>query len=325
MKKLLNVLKVGVSKKEIPMYSSYIKFNDEFVCACNGHTFVIAKNEFPIKGCTNFYVLENAIKACNEPTILQDGDKLIIKEGGFKAELFIENIDFPEIPDVPDTFMTLDEEILIAITKAMAYIGNEYNNNYVYMHKNRVMATDTARVFMFSGDFNCISPIGINRTILTSLNKDARIGMYNNNIIVEVEDAKILFTTDSVEYYSEEDIIDVFKQKTKNIKELCNVAILQDAVNKVSTVLYKEDVAVCTLTNVDKKLTVSASSAINGVANSVIPSSTDDNFKMHINSKLIRSIDFDLTVYVPINEDLEAGFLYLCNDDTEVILMGWRI
>ena len=318
MKELLKVLKVGTARSDFPTYCKYINFQENYVLTCNGSEFVEVDNKFPFLGAVNLYVLENILKNCSTAQINQKDSMLVIEDGDFKSSLLIDDIEFPEPPEVNAEFVEVSDELLSTLKTAIDYTG-EGILSYVFLHGNKVMATDKHRCFLHKGELDVKSPLGINRKILSVLSSGCRVGVYNNNTVVAFDGGRIIFQTALLDNYPEEKIISVVESTKTNIQMVCNVAVLQDAVTKVTPILFEEISDFVLLKNKLNKLVVSAESAVSGVATMVIDSQIEDKFKLAMNHKFISGIDFDFDVFFDWEN---SNRLYLTNGNAEIVLMG---
>ena len=318
MLELIKVLKIGTARNDFPVYCKYANFSEHKVQTCNGSEFVEMGNKFPITGAVNLYVLENILKNCSTAQIRQEDNMLIIEDGDFKSSLLIDDIEFPEAPDVDAEFVEVSDELLSILKTAINYTG-EGILSYVYLHRNQIMATDKDRVFLHEGDLGVLNPLGINRKILSVLGSGCKVGVHNNNTIVAFDGGRIIFQTALLDNYPEEKIIGVVENTKEDIQMVCNVAVLQDAVKKVTPILFEEISEFVLLKNKLNKLVVSAESAVSGVAKMVVDSQVEDKFKLAINHKFLSNINFDFDVFIDWGN---GNRLYLTNGESEIVLAG---
>ena len=318
MKEIIPILKIGSSKGDFPPYCRYIKLYNNKIQACNGSEFVEIHKEHPFTGCINLYVLDDVLKNCSNPQLTQEDDVLRIEEGSYKTKIIIDDIEFPSLPNVKADMLEITEDLLTVLKTAIKFTG-EGIKSYIYLCNDYITSTDGSRCFFHKQEFNVSDSLGINKKILAVLSKDCSIGVQDSNTVVTFGDSRVVFSTALLTNYPNKKVVDGVKMSKKKVQKLCNVATLQDAVQKVIPMLVGELSSFVELKNKDNKLTVQVESVVNGISSMVIGSEIDDEFNLDMQSAYLTNIDYDYDVFVNVKN---VDRLYLTNSFSEIVLMG---
>lgn len=316
MKETLSILKHGVVNADYPYYGSYIYFGDD-IRATNGNVYITLSNKFPISGCINFFTLSNVLNNCETPSITQEKNILKIKDGKFETSLMIEDMDYPILEELDVDFIKVNEEFLELLKTGIKYTG-EGLYSYIYIDKNYILATcNKQKAFYCKHTFDVPNIIGVNKKIMAVLSEGIELGTTEYNTVVKF-DGTMVFKIALLDNYPTKHIIDLFESKPR-VKKLCNIALLQDAVKKVSSVLVNEKSKTVKLTNKNNVLEIKAESAINGSSVSKISSELEDAWKLDIDVSFLSGIELDYDVFVS-----DISVLFLSNGKSEIAMVGTR-
>jgi hypothetical protein len=319
MKKFLPVLKIGASKDDYPHYASYVNITGGQLQTCNKKESVVFDLDTGFEGSVNIYVLEDVLKNTINPDIEQIGNELHISEGDFRSILTIEDIGFPQIKDPSTKGLKISDDIINTLKTANVFTGTGIYN-YIYLGKEFIVSTDGSRMFFKSLKSNIETPIPVNSSIISTLNNECVLASSEENAVVVYKNGYIIFTVPYLDTYPIEKITNFIKESRTNLQKICNVAVLQDAIKKVSSVFIGESVGFVSLENKDNTLGIKATSEVNGTSFIGIASEVRDEFKMSINCEFLKGINLDFDVYVDVNN---SDRLYLKDlDGAEVVLLA---
>ncbi len=322
MKEEISVLKLGASKKEFPYYCQYADFTKDSIRTCNSRVYVEIDNPFDIEGDINLFVLDEILKNCNEPEIYQDGTMLKIRDGNYKTSLVIDDIEFPEMPEIENLELIGLEDIYEILKEAIKFVGSGLYS-YIYLCNDCILATDKSRVFSHKLDLSLSQVVGIDKQILSALGENCKLGVRDNNTIVVYDSGVVRFQATILDNYPKSEIIKVMSKSKVNIEKLCNVYPLQQAVKKISPMLMNEQSSFIGLKNADKKLDVYVDSITNGISVMTIDSAVESKFEMSIDYTFFNNINIDYDVYV--NEVENVDRLYLTNGKSDIVLLGEEV
>jgi len=269
----------------------------------------------------NFFTLEGILSNCETPQITQDNNFLRITDGKFKSSILIETLDFPQ-PDALDVdFFTLDEEFLHLLKTASKFTGDGLYN-YIYVDKNYILSTcNREKAYYNKHTYDVSSLIGINKKIFSILSEGMEVGTLENNTVVRFGGGEIIFKIALLDNFPSNNIVGLFEGKPE-VKKLCNIAPVQDAVKKVSSILHNENLKAILLTNSKNKLNIKAESIVNGVSEFNIDSEIKDVWKIFMNADALSNIDLDYDIFVDLNNE---RIIYLSNGVSEIALVGKNV
>jgi hypothetical protein len=316
MKEELKILKLGVTNDDYPYYGQHINFSDK-IQSCNEKVYVeFNDNPYPVEGCINFHVLNNVLNNCETPQISQDLNLLKVEDGNFKTSILIDSLDFPQHTQLNIDFVEVDSEFLNLLKTANKYTGDGLLG-YIYIDKNYIVSTcNKEKIFYAKHTLDIMNPIGINKKIMSVISEGVEVGTSAHNTVVQFAGGKVIFKIALLDNFPVHEIVNIVENKPP-VQKLCNIAILQDAVKKVSSILVNERVKNVYLLNRDKKLEVKAESITNGVSRIEFESEVVDEYDMCISSGFLSGVDLDYNVYVSKN-----NLLYLTNGKSEIVLVG---
>ena len=317
MKEILKVLKLGVKSEDYPYFCQHIHFGKN-IRSTNGSVYVeFDENKYPIEGDVNFFVLENVLNNCETPQIEQKDAKLNIKDGDFKSTLIVDKMDFPSHPELDIDFVELNEDFLYIIKSAMKFTGDGLFS-YVHINEDYVLSSlNKEKVFYHKHNEDINNVIGINKKILSTLSEGVKLGVLNHNAVIKFNGGKIIFKIALLDNFPSDFIIKIVEEKPECFK-LCNVALLQDTVKKVSSILTNERVKKVYLENSDSRLTVRAESAVNGVSSSIVDSELKQEWSGEFYNDFLNNVDLDFDLFVNFNNKN----IYLSNERSEIVIVG---
>lgn len=329
--KILNILKLGATKETYPTFGSYLISDGETVRTWNGRIYVEMNYKAPFIGATNIYILENILKNITENArVNQSATTLFIEDQNVNAKLeIIENVDIPilEKPDVKTIEIT--DEILDDLSLANGFVGgaeHEAKYQYIFMGDSFICATDRSRVFIKSIP-KIETSISLDKQMLNSLIIGARLGSDRKNVLIDYSTGFMLAQTHIVSDLPVEEIANYVNECSKGVKEICNMAVAQDAIKQISPIFYGEkdiDIKISTQGGEDQSVIFSAESTLNGYIDAEYETEMDEEFEILMNPSYFKNIPIDYNIFA--NPELESvKRFYLTNGDAEIVLLGKEV
>ena len=323
LKKLLSILKLGATSENYPPFGSYLISDGETLKTFNADIYVSLDYKAPFIGAVNIYVFDSILaNLTDDAEFKQKDDKLYIRDNNFKADLdIIEEPDIPikEKPKVPTIEIT--EELLNSLKLANKFISaSEPQYMYIYMGKNFISATNRSKVFLKDISETDTS-ISLDSKILSSLIIGTKLGATNKNVFIDYGFGFLLSQAHIVEEFPIEKISSYVYQSKEETTKLCNIAVLQDAIKKLSPIFYAEKGLNILIETKDKSLVVSAESTLNGVLKVNYDIQMEEEYSMEFDPNYVKGIPMDYDIF--INPKITSmKRLYLSNDESEIVLLG---
>jgi hypothetical protein len=325
MKDLLNfvkLLKVAVSNDNYPLYSSYLFSDGKTVRTCNNTAYVSLNYKAPFKGCVNFYVLEDILNNIGEDAeYYQKDNQLKIVSGSYENFLNIMDFDFPDL-NLPEGVELIDltEEDLNMWRFATKYCGKE-SLSPLYVDGEGTLATDGSRIFLNHKKWSIGNKLALTPKILSFVRPEFKLGADDRgNINIVFNGGYAKFIADKLDFYLDDRIRKFVNESSKDVKLLCNVAVLRDCAEKLAPIFHGEIESVANISNKDNKLEIIATSSVNGRSNVIINSELKEEFAINMNLRFFGNIPFNFDVYVNPSKD---DRLFLQDENgSRVVLMG---
>lgn len=314
-------LLLGASKAPTPHYAQYLFSDGEKLRTCNGDVYVELDISLPFTGCINIFVLDKLLKSIDISNleIGQDGDKLAVRAGNSHTLINISNLKWPTIPDVDiQDNILITEDMYESLKLSLQFTGDNLYS-YSYIDNDHIIATDSGRIFIKKGKYGLKYPLGINKGLFSALDVGVSIGRYEHNVKVMYDDGIMISTADLIENYPKDKILDWAINYTKDTIKIGNVALLRDAVSKLSHIMFSEKVQSMFVDAGKDLLIVSAESIINGSSEVEydLDNEVDHSF-VSLNMNYVKNIPLDYDFYMKKGE---CDGLYLTNDESIIILM----
>jgi len=330
LKEIIPLLKLGTSNSDYPLYAQYLHSDGESVETCNDDVFIHLKYPLPFSGDVNLFVLDGVLKASPNDieTIIGKG-KIVLKTASIASTLNIFNMPFPKLEKPDVNFVDVTEDLLSALRLAMFYTSSsEALYSTVFLCAKYICATDKYRLYFKEIDINLDSPLSIDKTMLSVLTDNCRIGSAEGKVVVEYPDlgGYAIFSAYSADSYPAGVIQTTVILDTTKLQKLCNILVLQDAVNKLTPIFFGEKIPIIAISNKDKQISVVAESMINGKATFESESKLEDEFELSINSTFFKNIPIDFDVFISKEH---TNKLYLTDGEMEgygasIILMEYK-
>jgi len=329
----MKILKSGSENAPYPIYAPYLYSDGTTLRSCNNTTYISLKpaKPIPFKGYVNIFILEEVLNLVGEDMTVEvvppndDGPEILrIKSGTYKADLnLLQNLGMPELAEPNfDKSIKLDEETVAIWKYALKYVGRE-SLSPLYIDKTGLCASDGYRIFVNEMPYDLEGKLSLNSKIMNFL-KDQYLIMSDEkgNVNVQFLNGFAVFTTESLDFFPSERIRDFLSVSKTNTNLLCNISLLRDSVDKISPIFHGESEHFCVFSNANKKLTITGSSKINGVATVEVDSQFDGEFKLTLNAKTLKIIPFDYDCLVSLER--QDRLLFKNELGSTVILMGSR-
>lgn len=302
MKELINIAKIGSSNATYPAYAPYVTFTGEEMVTCNDSIYVSLDYPSEFKGSTNIFVLSSILEKVENPAVIVNKDKMVIKEGSFKTTLPMMDIQ-PKYLKFPETLKTIEitPTLYDVIKLALKFTNNKLAAyKYIALNKRGVYATDGSRGFVYTTPLNLESPIFLDSSILKALTPGCQIGSLDGNVYVMLEYGFVVFTISMLsithEYPFEK--IDALTKMDDRYLPLISRGDLTPAIDKISPILFSEKRRICIFNNSKQQLTISAESAANGESQVSIDSLLSEDYKSVVSIDLLQNIPDTFTLYV---------------------------
>lgn len=315
---ILPILNVAASKHDFPVYAQYIHSEGGKVRTCDGSAFIQMDCELPFEGDTNIFVLSDILKRVKNPTVSTDEDNIYIESGSFKTKLKITDVNFPQIEEPNSEDIEITEPILNKLKLATKFLGSDIYS-YVFIGEGVIVSSDKERVFMSSSE-TADKPIGVDKRIVSLLDGGHLLGVAENrSTVVKFPEGYGIFVVDPIERYPVGKI-KPFVNKTKDTAfELFNVAVVNDALEKLSPIFFGDKQPVLNIKNEDGVTVFTAESIINGKSTVEYETKVGTYVEIDINPNLFRDIPISFDVYYNNNYD---DRLYLTDGESDIILLG---
>lgn len=316
----LNYLAAGVSKAPLPIYASCLHSNGTHLITCNDDILIkVEDDDIPFIGSVNFLVLYNILRnVSRDYNIKSENSKLIISDNNSISELPIMTMHYPIIElDEDIELFEVTEEIYNIIKAALFFKGKDVYSN-VIISGDKIISTDTSRLFVHTLDNSFPIKLGINSSIFSILKIGNRVGLdEHGNVIIKFEGGFGMFTTELVDDFPDEKILKFVNTLDVNREPITEVSNVQKACNKVSPILLNEtnDIVLSTVGN---KLVMKAESIVNGKREVVISDTMEENINLSIDYSVFKNVPNDFTM------NIDDDKIILNKDNTLIILMGQR-
>jgi hypothetical protein len=315
MKEILSFLKLGSSNKDYPVFAQFMHSDGETLSTCDQQLYIKWNYPIDFKGDINIFMLERILSNLSEYELGVKNNKIIIKGDGTKYDLPISNYNFPTLDIEPEKEIVISEELYETMKFALAFTGSDIYNN-IYISGYCLVAADTKRVFFHSFDSGNIPTMLINKRIFSLLKEGVKIGVKEDKIKIQYSDGYAIGLSTKPENYPIDKINSFIKNNTQNLKLLENVALIKNAVSKVTPIFSGEKASIIHIHNDNKKCKVIAESGLNGIAESEFSSLLEDRFDIDFNTEFFKNIPFDYDVFINDNNKI------ICrNDEGSIIIM----
>lgn len=320
MRQFFPILKLGTSNKDFPQYASFLHSDGEHLYTCNMSEAVCINYKAPFKGDVNFFVLSGILNKLGDIHTEQKDSSVFISDETTKHEIVIEDVNFPSDSIIkPDfEYIPLQQEIVDVLKIAIKYATGMDVYDKIFIDDNNIISFGHNIIFLREIKTNFKSKTGIDKRILSVLTEGCSIGSVNNNFVVVFEGGFIIFETDSITKFNDSLIKKFFKNRRKNIKQLCSAAELKNAVDKISPIFYGEKIQNINIMNKSNKLTVKGGSVINGTSEASFNSLYKNPFTIDINTLTLNNVNNDFNIY--INEEY-ADCLYLKDKNNNELII----
>jgi len=311
---MINTLKLGTTKQDYPVYGQYLHSTGKQVQTYNKEVLVCIDHELPFKGSTNFFVLENYLK--NDYELEQDNDIINVKFENFKSKLVIDYVGFPVInPPVYKNGLIITEELLYMLKYALNFTGNDCYK-YVIVTNKGIIATNKQKLIYFNKPLDIKSNIYVDKRIVNVLKEGYEINA-DENTFVKFEGGYMIFEIDDISELNINKIFTRILEYANNVTLLCNAAYFQDAIQKVSSVLFLETKKCIDIFNKKMNLMILAESC-NGESSIEYKSGIKKRYESKFNINNFTNISLDYNVYVNLENQ---NYLYLKNENSEIVII----
>ena len=324
MKNLMNILRLAVDK-DFPVYSQYLHSTGKRLQTKSRDNTVDIEAEMPFVGCVKFSVLDSICKMSEHVEFQVVDDFLQVSYGDATAQINIDDVGVPKLPELSADFIDLDEETVNVIKLAAKFLGRGLYS-YICMTNEAIFATDKTRLFFhqFSG-VGVENYIAINAKIASLLDPSYRIGMNNNSTIVDLGIGKVEFSMDDLSDYPHKNIWEYVDRSAQDAIGICQSEELLSAVRKVTPVIVDDTEQVVKLSNKDNTLEVSALSDDVGSSSVILPSLSDEELTLKIGVNVIASLSKGYDVAFAKDDNGVVNRIYATSEvnKSEIILMGY--
>lgn len=319
----IRMLKIGTSKNDFPVYSQYVMSRGSYAFTYNLDVFVKVNYPFPWKGSVNLYVLEDTLKSLKDAqyNIEQVEDSLVITAGSFKSNIAITSVSPDDDKVEPDIeYYTLDKDVIEFIAQAARFVGGKIHQ-YIYLGDEDIIATDTESIYHALTNLSIKSPFGISRSILPLLSEGVKIGVdKNSNVAVNFGSGYALFSTDRMDTYPRNKLLDFLTKVSKKQQKICNFSYIGEAIKYLSPIFFGERERIVTLRNDGRSLVVSAETKVAGKSEYEIVSEMGDPFVMKLNINKFKNITYDYDVFYT-DQSIISNIL-LDNGKSQIVIVG---
>ena len=233
----------------------------------------------------------------------KDFDDVVVKAGQFKTVLKCANTNMPKLDKPSIETYTLTPDFLFKLKLGLRYCAKNFSP-YVYVDKNKMFAYTNEQIYTASHTLDPAVAFGITKEIDSTLYDDCSIGVYNDNIFVSYPDIGFgIFTSERLLNYPKDDIINFMTESTSKLEALCSVDLIKEEMEKISPVFFKETNHFMSMTTRGGNMTLSATSMVNGTADSQIPVLSGVDYALNVDMKLIRNIPDGFVIAV--NPDIK--------------------
>jgi len=104
------------------------------------------------------------------------GAMLKIRDGNYKTSLVIDDIEFPEMPEIENLELIGLEDVYEILKDAIKFVGSGLYS-YIYLCNDCILATDKSRVFSHKLDLSLSQVVGIDKQILSALGENCKLGV----------------------------------------------------------------------------------------------------------------------------------------------------
>jgi len=324
----LRILKNASVRDDYPIFGGHLRSHDKKIMTSDHKNFILMNKELPFEGYINIFVYENLLKKSSEDLELkQEDSKLKCEFDNTKVSLnLLQELNMPFVEPPKDIKMyDLDEETIGILKFASKFVGKDDEYKNVYFGNNLIIATDKQKIFYKETDID-IEPIALSKKIISFLFKGIKIGSYQNNVVVSWEENESivsgygLFSTEVFVEYPIDSIKAYINTSKKDVTKLCNMAVIKDAIDKISTVCIGESDPIIEIKNNNYTVEISGESKFNGSIISDYDSEMQDNYSINTYISSFNNISFDYNIF--INPELSSNKrLLISNDDSYIFFM----
>lgn len=318
--KFMNILKVGASKDNYPLYCQLVNIENNKVRTCNDETYVELNLELGDVGNLNIYMLENILKMLpDEHEISTKGDSVFIKTRKSNYQLKLMDVTMPTFSNPTIDTVDLDEGLISILKLAQKFTGSsEYEN--IYMDYNGILATDTQKLLMYDNNLKIEKPVILTKKVISSLKENCKIGSdINDNTVVKFYNGFAVFVVPHYSTFPSERIRNWVNGIFDDNKDLIDVIDFREMLKKVFPVFVGESKRIINIKNNNFNFEINGKSSINGEIRTTGKSKLEDNFEININSDLFSSMpdDYTLRIKPRINNQIMAS-----NGIANIVLIG---
>lgn len=331
--KKINILRLGATTKDFPMFGQYLHIEDNKLYTCNGDIYLCLDYETDLKGDINIHILNNILSMFynnKDLKINKTNDKLLIQTNNYKTELPIVDISFPYMNKPQIEYFSLTESIINIFKLALNFVTKEENSlrDILFIRNNIICSSDDTRVFYHKSDIDFgDDSFGVSRKLLPLLSDQVKIGVNALNTCVDFGNGYGIFSLFDMQKYPIDNIETTLSVVQDESDYVCNIAPVLDAVDKLQPIFYKEKEQILTCTNMHNKFTITATSAINGQSVVELDSRLDKRFIFNINLNKFKNIPISFDLYTKIENDKSVDYIYLKDNimNSEIIIRTDRI
>lgn len=302
------MLKKATTKNNIPFYGSLIKFSEGKVETCNNLIHTSVNFNTPLRGCVNFFAFEKIFKSLSDKVTIEQTDNSInILDGNTKYKLEIDDVDFPKINLENRNVVEIDNELYYKLKLAKLYTAQKdeiQSHSYIYLSNNEIIATDNSKAFYTTANIDIDIPIPISKEALALANIGDKIGVVitngENNFILISNNAQMVFSgrADVRNTFPATPIRDFINSSKNNFVKICNILPIRNAIQQVSSVLINEKDANIEINISNKKVYISANSAVIGEAKTEIEGETDEVVVLSVSPMLLNNVPDTFDLYI---------------------------
>jgi len=312
----LRILKIGATKTYFPIFAQYLHSKDGWLSTYNLDVYIRVRFPAIFEGDINIYTLEKTISALRGDSAEYNtyGNTLQISCGTLVTKLMLEDMEFPSMEEPVGETTIITEEAYEVIEEAMKYVGGEYP--YVIV-SNGIYSTNGSKAYY--NNTKCNLTVPISKEVFALLSVGDEVGVEGTNTFIKFSNIEgfALFNLFDSSTYPTVQIRDTVATDTWRV---CNIAPILDAVSKVTSISYGEEVKGVTISCEDEMLRVEAESAMQGESVYTISAPDSPNFSIYINANFFNRIPLSYDLYVSGMGELNK--IFLRNEKTTMIFMG---
>lgn len=320
LKKALVYLKRGATKDTFVPFGVFLCSDGKKVWTFNYDTFVTVNIQLPFSGLVNIFILDNILKTVSNDAVVKiEDEKLLISEGTIKSSLtiveFSSQIDFFEKPVVP--LLSVTNSLIEDFKTALNFVDNK---SFLFMDNYCIMSVKADG----SGAFcklieSGIKTVGVTSEIVSIFSEGNKIGGVDENVVVEFEKGYAIFSVPLTSDFPYVKLKSIFNSTIHNNKSfLCNLAVIKDAITKLSAIFSNDKDSDMKIENVKKELKITASSSFNDKVEIDYSTQLEQEYKVSIDYSLFKGVPLDYNVLVGNKANRS---MLLTNGDSNIILM----